>query len=129
MDRSHLLRALALAALVVSATPAAACMSDKSDDAAAEGRLSISNAQDAAGRPQRPYILILAAPACLSSDDPDGRVDQSPTIHVFSSDEAIHVRLSKLVGRAIRVRGRPFAAHTAHHHAPIVMDIATITVP
>jgi hypothetical protein len=37
---------------------------------------------------------------------------------------AISEQLAKLVGRDVHLRGTPFAAHTAHHHAPIVMEVA-----
>jgi hypothetical protein len=30
------------------------------------------------------------------------------------------------VGQDVHVRGTPFSAHTAHHHAPIVMEISQI---
>jgi hypothetical protein len=111
--------------LALAATPARACMSDTAD-AEAQGTLTVVAARDAAGRPQRPYILVLAAPACLTASDPEDSVKSTGRIHVFSSERKIHARLADLVGKRVRVRGRPFPAHTAHHHAPIVMEIAAV---
>ena len=104
-----------------------ACLSDSKDDQAIEGRLAILDAQDAAGRPQKPYVLLLSQPVCLTAEEPDDSVDSSKSIHIFSSDDAVHQQIAGFVGKAVQVRGRPFPAHTAHHHAPVVMDITAIT--
>jgi hypothetical protein len=114
------------AVLVLAAAPALACMSDQSQQESAEGKLAIASKRDAAGRPERPYILTLAKPACLTAQDPADSVKSTRTIHIFSSNEKVHALIAKLVGKTVRVRGQPFAAHTAHHHAPIVMDITEI---
>jgi hypothetical protein len=102
------------------------CMKGGDDGAVAAGRLAIGSARDAAGRPQRPYILTLAAPACLTAPDAEDNVKSSRTVHIYSSDEKIHAAIAGFVGKPVRVRGTPFHAHTGHHHAPIVMDIAEI---
>ena len=104
----------------------AECMSDDGDAEIAEGRLVVESAEDAAGREERPYILKLASPACLDTADDDDRVESTMTIHVFSTDAAVQARIAKLTGKSVLVRGKPFPAHTAHHHAPIVMDVAEI---
>jgi hypothetical protein len=114
------------AAIALAAMPALACMSDQSDNEIAEGKLAIGTARDAAGRLERPYILTLVSPACLTANDPDDSVKSTPTIHLFSSKQKVHAQIARLVGKTVLVRGRPFAAHTAHHHAPIVMDIIEI---
>jgi hypothetical protein len=113
-------------ALASSAAGAGDCLKANVDDQAAEGRLVIARAKDAADRPERPYILELAAAACLEGSDEDDRVESTRTIHIYSSNERVHGRLRSVVGKTIRVRGNPFAAHTSHHHAPIVMNITTI---
>jgi uncharacterized protein DUF4431 len=107
-------------------TASAACMSDQSPREIAEGRLSIASRTDAAGRPEKPYILTLAKPACLTAKDPDDSVESTRTIHIFSTQDKVHARIARFVGKTVLVRGQPFAAHTAHHHAPIVMDISEI---
>jgi hypothetical protein len=120
-------RLWAAAALALSATPvAAACMSDASKTEIAEGKLAIASKRDAAGRPQKVYILTLPKPACLTAYDPDLNVKSTRTLHIFSSNEKVHTSIARLVGKTVLVRGSPFAAHTAHHHAPIVMDISEI---
>jgi uncharacterized protein DUF4431 len=105
---------------------AIACMSDQSETEIAEGRLSITLRRDAAGRPERPYILSLVVPACLTAKDPEDSVKSTRTIHIFSSQEKVHAKIGKLVGKTVLVRGKAFAGHTSHHHAPIVMDISDI---
>ena len=50
-------------------------------------------------------------------------VESAETIHIYSSDETV---LKQLVGKSVKVKGDPFGAHTAHHHAPIVMEITEI---
>jgi hypothetical protein len=109
-----------------SASAAEPCMSDTSDKETAVGKLSIGRAQDAAGRPERPYILTLQTPACLTADDPEDNVKKTSTIQIFSTQDTVSNQIARFVGKSISVRGRPFPAHTAHHHAPIVMDISAI---
>jgi hypothetical protein len=120
------LAAIAVALALGAVPAAAACMSDKSKTEIAEGRLSIASRRDAAGRPEKPYILTLVKPVCLTTYDPEHNVKSTRTIHIFSTDAKVHARIGKLVGKTVLVRGAPFAAHTAHHHAPIVMDISEI---
>ena len=91
------------------------------------GRLSIGRAMNAADRLERPYILTLAAPVCLATDEPDDKVDATEPIHIFAADPKIAASISKLVGKLIAVRCRPFPAHTTHHHAPIVIDVKEIS--
>ncbi len=124
-DTSWAVLALAVV-LVLAGGPAAACMSDQSPREIAESKLSIATRSDAAGRPEKPYILTLPKPACLTAKDPDDSVKSTRTIHIFSSQDKVHARIGKLVGKTVLVRGRPFPAHTSHHHAPIVMDISEI---
>jgi hypothetical protein len=110
----------------LAAPPALACMSDQSKQESAEGKLSIASKRDATGRPEKVYMLALKSPACLTAQDPADSVKGTRTIHIFSTDDKVHARIGTLVGKTVLVRGQPFAAHTAHHHAPIVMDISEI---
>ena len=112
-----------LAATVSAAS--AACWNDNGN-AAATGQLAIGQFKDAADRPETAFILTLGTPACLASQDPDNRVAATTTIHIYASAPALHERIKQLVGRKVAVRGQPFAAHTSHHHAPIVMNISAI---
>ncbi|MCC2113828.1 MAG: DUF4431 domain-containing protein, partial [Hyphomicrobiales bacterium] len=106
--------------------PGEACMRFNAEDEIAEGRLAIGGFQDAAGRPESAYILSLPEPTCLDADDPEYRVDSADTIQIYSSDDAVHAQIEAFVGMTVLVRGSPFGAHTAHHHAPIIMDISEI---
>jgi hypothetical protein len=108
------------------APAAAACMSDQSKTQVAEGKLVVASKRDAAGRQEKPYIITLTTPACLTAQDPEDNVKSTRTIHIYSTQEKVHSQIGKLVGKTVQVRGVPFAAHTAHHHAPIVMDISEI---
>lgn len=119
------LAAVLLSALMVTGA-AAQCMREDNAREIAEGRLVIQDATDAAGRPERPYILVLVTPACLTASSPDSNVKSTRRIHIFSSNSRVHAKIAGLVGKTVMVRGNPFAAHTAHHHAAIVMDITEI---
>jgi len=68
----------------------------------------------------------LPAPVCLSGADDIDKVSSADTIHVYSSDEAVAQSLKQLVGKKVKVKGNAFGAITAHHHAPIVMEISEI---
>ena len=118
---------IALAMTVgASASAAAQCMQDNQPDQIAEGTLSLGQFEDAAGRPEQAYILTLPVPTCLSGGDADSTVESTITIHIYSFDSAVSQTFEGLIGQSIQVRGTPFAAHTAHHHAPIVMDVSWI---
>ena len=120
------LASVGLCLLWMNGLAVAACMQANVDDQLAQGLLTIGRAQDAAGRPERPYILQLHGTACLDAKDPDDAVKSTRTIHVFPADEALEPTFRRLVGRTVMVRGNPFAAMTAHHHAPIVMQVTKI---
>ena len=117
---------IAMAALA-SQGAAAECMRANEGEEIAEGTLSQGTFEDAAGRPEQAYILTLPVPACLSGSDPElDVVESTTTIHIFSSDDEVARSIESLVGKSVRVRGTPFGAHTAHHHAPIVMEVGEI---
>jgi hypothetical protein len=114
---------------VILAAPAAQagdCMRANAPGAIAEGRLSQSNFEDAAGNAEKAFILTLPAPTCLAGPDEFDSVASATTIHVYSFDAAVSRSIEQLVGRDVQARGTPFRAHTAHHHAPIVMDVSEI---
>jgi hypothetical protein len=124
-----MIRALLLAAAVsLAASPAFAmsCLDANASEEVVEGRLSRGTFQDAAGRAEKAFILNLAAPTCLTGSDEFDQVPEAKTIHLYASDEAVAPTLARFAGKAVRVTGRPFGAHTAHHHAPIVMDVSRI---
>jgi len=112
--------------LTIPSAQAASCMQSNTDGAIAKGRLSLGQFEDAAGRPEQAFILTLPTPTCLSGEDDMDNVDDVGTIHVFSFDDALLAGLNGFVGKDVQVRGTPIPAHTAHHHAPIVMSITEI---
>lgn len=116
-----LLLTVAMLALL-SAPASAACMKPGNVETA-EGHLTVGKFKDAAGRPETAFILRLPAAACLDGAEEDERVDATRTVHVYSATPAIQKTLRGLVGKTVRLRGKPFAQHTAHHHAPIVMEV------
>jgi len=109
-----------------AAANAAACMQANAKGEIAEGRLSLGQFEDAAGRPEQAFILTLPAATCLSGSDEMDNVEDVETIHIYSFDEPVAAALEQFVGKDVQVRGTPFGAHTAHHHAPIVMDVSEI---
>ena len=117
---------LSLAAFQYGGLAMAQCLKSNVDGQSAQGRLTIVRAQDAAGRPERPYILELNAAVCLDADDPDDAVKSARTIQVFPEEEKLALAFERLVGQTLTVRGNPFAAMTMHHHAPIVMGVTDI---
>lgn len=121
--------AAAIAVVAIMATgsaSAAECMRFDAKAEKAAGELAIGAFQDAADRPESAFILSLSAPVCLDAKDPEFRVREAHTIHIYGVDDAVHKQIEALTGNAVSVRGRPFGAHTAHHHAPIVMEITEI---
>jgi len=124
----HLAVGITSLTLVALAAPVSAgdCMRSGAGPQAVEGRISILEATDAADRPETALILAPSSPTCLEAESAEESVGEAESVHVFSSDARIHERLQGAVGETILVWGEPFAAHTAHHHAPIVMDVSRI---
>ena len=129
-ERSARARAAALALCLLGGVSAgaaqAACLKANADGQTAEGKLVTGRFKDAADRPEVAYILQLAVPACLDGEDETDKVKRTTRIHVYPHDAKLDATMRGLVGKAVRVKGSPFGQHTAHHHAPIVMEIAEI---
>jgi hypothetical protein len=117
----------AFATLIGASTVSAQCLTANQDGQLADGVLSLGTFEDANDRPEKAYILTLPGPTCLSGSDETDKVSSAGTIHIYSSDEAIAQSLKQLVGKKVKVKGSPFGAITAHHHAPIVMEITEIS--
>jgi Domain of unknown function (DUF4431) len=124
MQYPHVFVCCALVPLATSAV--AECLKSNVEGQSAQGQLAIGRARDAAGRPETPYILRLASNACLDANNRDQAVRRARTIHIFPADEKLRPAFRRLVGKTVVVRGSPFIAHTAHHHAPIVMQVTEI---
>lgn|GEM_PF-2479394 len=71
---------------------------------------------------ERTFILELPETACIEDGnefaDPRERV---ATVHVSARDAALMKALGTAAGRRVTVSGAGFAAHTGHHHAPLVV--------
>ena len=94
-----------------------------------EGQLAIGHFYDAVDRPETALILTMASPICLSGPEEDDNVEPTRKLHVYGDDTATHKKLQTFVGKGVRLTGEVFAAHTAHHHAPIVMDVKLVEKP
>jgi hypothetical protein len=95
-------------------------------DETAEGRLTTGRFRDAADRPETAYILQLSTPACLAGKEEEDQVSDTRRLHLAPDNDAVEKRFRALLGKRVVVQGRPFGAHTAHHHAPIVMIVTEI---
>ncbi|KQT45330.1 hypothetical protein ASG52_14240 [Methylobacterium sp. Leaf456] len=75
-------------------------------------------------RPEKVLVLALAEPVCMAQDKAD-RDGMSPAIARITQVQ-LAATLRDLggikIGRTLRVTGEAFAAHTGHHHTPIVLD-------
>lgn len=124
--RSLIVAPLVAGTLLVGVTAAGAACWSPEQAATAEGRLSTGRFEDAAGRPETAYILALASPVCLDGPDEFDKVEPTRELHLAPESEGMDKTFKRLVGKTVVVRGTPFGAHTAHHHAPIVMMVSTI---
>jgi hypothetical protein len=94
-----------------------------------EGQIAIGNFHDAADRPESALILTMTSPICLSGPEEEDNVEPTRKLHVYGDDTATQRKLRSFVGKGVRVTGEVFAAHSAHHHAPIVMDVKRVEKP
>lgn len=121
---------MAIASSVTSSGPAMAqdCMRYNAGPQAVEGKVSVLEARDAAGRRETALILTPKAPVCLDAKRADDRVSASTSVHIFSTSQSTHRQLQAAVGKSIQVTGAPMPAHTSHHHAPIIMNVSKVKV-
>jgi len=87
----------------------------------AEGRLTIGIFSDPYGT-ERAYILELPESVCI--DDGGDFADPGEKfrkVHISATSDAVLKNLRDSVGRKVSVSGEGFAAHTRHHHAPLVV--------
>ena len=105
----------------------AACLQANNEDQVAQGRLLSARITTAAYRlTEQAYLLHLSTSACLEGPDSFDQVEKADRIHVFAIEPGLRQRLRTFVGKSVVVHGNPFGEHTAHHHAPIVMQISKI---
>jgi hypothetical protein len=84
--------------------------------------------------PEPTYLLILGNPICVVGDDfldPNTSIDR---IQVYPSElgpsgRTVSNDLRHLIGQRVVIEGTSaFGAHTGHHHAPLLMPTARVTV-
>jgi hypothetical protein len=75
--------------------------------------------------------LILQLPRSVCIDDGDEfsyPADRFRRVHVSAVNDRLLRILRRFLGRTVSVRGEGFAAHTRHHHAPLVVIADQVTV-
>lgn len=74
-------------------------------------------------------VLILQLPvaACIDDTDVGTSHQRLRTVHVWTSDEHLRSTLHRLVGHFVTVTGEGYAAHSAHHRAPLVLEAKAVT--
>lgn len=95
---------------------------DNVGEATYRGQLSQMEAELPNGEKEKSLILTLDRPVC-SSEAPITEVQ------VYGSEDAQRAQLDEHIGKAIAVTGPGFAAHTAHHHRPIVVEVKQVAGP
>jgi hypothetical protein len=68
---------------------------------------------------QKFHTLKLDKPACGPDNSPVGE------LQLYTLDR--NIDLAKSLGKKVTLEGEPFAAHTAHHHRPIVLEVKKLT--
>lgn len=112
--------------LFAPASAFAVCLHAQQSTTIIEGVLSEGTFTDANGQPEKAFILTPLLPTCLIGDENIDEGTQVGMVQIFSSNDQLAQSLKNFVGKDVFVQGTPFGAHTAHHHAPIVMDITGI---
>jgi len=108
----------------------AACMeAEKPGGWMSGGLLTRRTFKDAAGRPETAYILTMPQAECLKSQNSSDNVRPTSTIQVYGSDGAMDRKIQRYLGKRVVIEGRAFGAITAHHHAPIVVELSSIDLP
>jgi len=112
--------------LFAPASAFAVCLQSGQATTIIEGVLSEGTFADANNQPEKAFILTPLLPTCLLGDENIDAGTQVGTVQIFSSNDQVAQAIKNFVGKDVFVQGTPLGAHTAHHHAPIVMDITGI---
>lgn len=121
--------AVAVTACGMGVAGAQSCQSAEGPAFVAGGVLAKRGFRDAAGRPETAYILDMPQAECLTGQEEEDNVAPTRRLHLYASQDAVARTLARLVGKRVMIEGRAFGAHTAHHHAPIVVDVTAIGTP
>jgi hypothetical protein len=78
-------------------------------------------------RAEGAYILVLDRPICIDDGGEFGNA-RAPfrRVHIYTARDALQPRLQAAVGHRIRISGQGFAAWTAHHRAPLVVEVRAL---
>jgi hypothetical protein len=95
-----------------------------------EGTVTLERGFDAAGEEERFFLLRLASPLradvdfveLLGGDGPSGPVAVT-TLDVQLAGGFDAKAMKDAAGRAVRVSGRLFPGHTAHHHRQLLLGV------
>jgi len=70
------------------------------------------------------FYLKLAHPVCTLGDaqSPDAYPQEGVTSIQLVLDQEGYEELRPLLGMQLNLRGKLFAAHTGHHHAPLLLE-------
>jgi len=75
------------------------------------------------------FLLNLDSPICLDMDKsgPDLRPSQKNVRTVqLILEEGTYERFKPLLGKEVVARGSLFAAHTGHHHTPVLLTVSNL---
>lgn len=79
-------------------------------------------------KPHPAYILQLNKPICLTDDAFAGEDVSASQIHLMTDSENIESELRGHLGQPVNLNiSRAFAQHTAHHKAPILAYVETVS--
>lgn len=125
------------AALLLLAAWSAECITLASDSHLSfDGRLTFEvfpgppdyQSVDDGDSPEPTYILLLAKNICIDDGgqfaDP---ADQFNSVQLFTTNAALWEKLKSFKGTHVTVTGSGFPAHTGHHHAPLVLEVESIS--
>jgi hypothetical protein len=104
----------------------AGCLQAQEKTTIIEGALSEKSFPDANNQTEQVYILTPLLLTCIAGDENIDQSEKVGQIQIISSNDQVMQKIKNYLGKDVFVQGTPFAANTAHHHAPIVMDITGI---
>ncbi|MDX2166579.1 MAG: DUF4431 domain-containing protein [Deltaproteobacteria bacterium] len=85
---------------------------------------------DANGKPERTALLLLDGPVCVDGvDDLNvGEFDQLLVQLNRGANPEKFGREPQLAGQRVQARGSLYHGHSAHHHAPLILTVESLTI-
>lgn len=77
---------------------------------------------------QRALILELPRHICFDDGEFADGSERFDRVHVHATDKRLTKMLQDAVGRDVTVSGTAMGAHTAHHRAPMILLVKSVTV-